>query len=214
MTHYILPDTHTVAETVILANGLFPTHPIPLSILRNASYIVCCDGAIDNLSQTKIEPHAIVGDCDSLSEENRKRFATILHPVSEQETNDLTKAVNFSVAQGRKDIIILGATGKREDHTIGNISLLCEYQSYANVLMISDYGCFVPITRPATFDSVKGQQVSIFCIDPKPISSEGLMYPISEQIFTNWWQATLNESLSDKFTIYPSGRTILYRNLL
>ena len=31
-------------EAVILANGDYPTHPIPLQILAYAPYIICCDG--------------------------------------------------------------------------------------------------------------------------------------------------------------------------
>ena len=51
----------------------------------------------------------------------------ILHRISDQETNDQTKAVNFLLAQGKRRIAIIGATGNREDHTLGNISLLSDY---------------------------------------------------------------------------------------
>ena len=47
----------------------------------------------------------------------------IVH-VTEQETNDLNKAFRYCLANGWTDIVILGATGKREDHTLGNIGLL------------------------------------------------------------------------------------------
>jgi len=214
MKHYRLPHIDQAVETVILANGKFPSHPIPLSILKKASYIVCCDGAVNNLSETAIEPDAIVGDCDSLSEKNKDRFATILHPVTEQDTNDLTKAVNFCIDQGRKDIVILGATGKREDHTIGNISLLCEYMKCANVEMISDHGCFVATDEEASFESMKGQQISIFCLDQTLVSSQNLLYQIQNQIFSNWWQATLNEATNNQFIVKSSGRTIVCRNFL
>lgn len=211
MKKYILPSIGLKASTVILANGDFPKHPIALSILNNCEYLVCCDGATDNISKTSIVPDAIVGDCDSLSEENNKRFANIIHRISEQETNDLTKAVHFCVSQGKKDIIILGATGKREDHTIANISLLCEYMDIANVEMITDYGAIVAINRPSQFESIPQQQVSLFAIDQKPMTSFGLLYPIEDRTFTNWWQATLNEALGEEFTIETDGRTVIYR---
>lgn len=211
MKKYILPSVGLKASTVILANGDFPKHPIALSILHNCEYLVCCDGATDNISKTDIVPNAIVGDCDSLSEENNKRFANIIHRISEQETNDLTKAVHFCVSQGKKDIIILGATGKREDHTIANISLLCEYMNIANVEMITDYGAIVAINQPSQFESIAQQQVSLFAIDQKPMTSHGLLYPIEDRAFTNWWQATLNEALGEEFTIETEGRTVVYR---
>lgn len=211
MKKYKLPYIGKKAETVILANGEFPSHPIPLSILNNCSYLVCCDGAINNLPQTSKKPDAIVGDCDSLSQENRIRFAGIMHIIAEQETNDLTKAVHFCIQQGRNNITILGATGKREDHTIANISLLCEYMKHTEVEMITDYGIFIGIDQPSAFESYINQQVSLFCIDRQPVTSSHLAYPINKQIFTNWWQASLNEAESEEFIIETDGKTIIYR---
>lgn len=211
MKKYPLPFIGKKAETVILANGDLPTHSISLSILNNCDYLVCCDGATNNILSTDRIPDAIVGDCDSLSIENQQRFANIINRVAEQDTNDLTKAVNFCIKQGRTSITILGATGKREDHTIANISLLCEYIQYADVEMITDYGIFNGINQPSAFESYRKQQVSLFCIDQKPLTSQQLYYPINNHIFTNWWQASLNEAIDEEFVIETAGRTIVYR---
>lgn len=211
MKKYNLPTASQKVETVILANGEFPSHSIPLSILNHCDYLVCCDGATNNLYKTSKSPDAIVGDCDSLSEDNRIRYSSIIHRISEQETNDLTKAVNFCRERDLKTITILGATGKREDHTIANISLLCEYMNDCEVQIITDYGIFIAIDRPAVFESKIGQQVSIFSIDRCSITTNGLKYPIKDQIFSNWWQATLNESTEVEFSIDTNGRTIIYR---
>ena len=111
-------------------------------------------------------PTVIVGDCDSLSEKEKLQYASIIHKISEQDTNDLTKAVRYCLAQGWKDLIILGATGRREDHTIANISLLADYIDIAGeVWMLSDYGVMNAIREDATFESYPGQQVSIFSIE-------------------------------------------------
>ena len=75
------------------------------------------------LFMADLEPEAIVGDLDSLSPEIAERFADRLYQDSEQDTNDLTKAVRWCIDKGYEEIVILGATGKREDHTIANISL-------------------------------------------------------------------------------------------
>ena len=197
--------------TVIIANGNFPTHPIPLSVLKNAEYIVCCDGAANDFIAQGGIPDAIVGDCDSISAENRIRFADILHPNLDQETNDLTKAVNFCVNQQKKELIILGATGKREDHTLGNISLLAEYMDFAEVMLITDYGVFTPIAQTAEFKSYSEQQVSIFSIDAQPLSSFGLKYPLKNQILRNWWEGTLNEATDSMFRIETAGKVIVFQ---
>ena len=93
-------------EAVILANGDYPTHPRPLQILANAPYLVCCDGGADAYIDRGNVPDVIIGDGDSLSEENRRKYHHILHYISDQETNDQTKAVNFLLSQGKRNIAI------------------------------------------------------------------------------------------------------------
>ena len=79
-------------EAVVLANGEYPTAPLPLQILADAPYVVCCDGGADEYIRNGHTPNLIIGDGDSISEENRKKYGHLLHRIAEQETNDQTKA--------------------------------------------------------------------------------------------------------------------------
>lgn len=198
-------------STVIIANGRFPSHPLPLSFIENAEYIVCTDGAANDFIAHGGRPDAIVGDCDSISEENLLRYAHILHPDPDQETNDLTKSVNFCVQHRRKEIVIVGGTGYREDHTLGNISLLADYMEMASVEMYTNYGILTPMRGSVEFSSFPGQQVSLFPIDRTSITTHDLKYPLTDRILTNWWQGTLNESTGNTFTVKSSGRIVLFR---
>jgi thiamine pyrophosphokinase len=204
-------DILSIAPTVIIANGRFPDHPLPLSIIEKAEYIVCSDGAANDFIARGGIPDAIVGDCDSISDENRIRFAHILHLNSDQESNDLTKSVQFCVQHGRTAIAIVGGTGYREDHTLGNISLLAEYMEMAEVAMYTNYGIFTPMRGITEFTSYRGQQVSLFAVERAAITTHNLKYPLHNRILTNWWQGTLNESLGDSFTVDSSGRVIVFR---
>ncbi|MBR6075271.1 MAG: hypothetical protein IKP87_08200, partial [Victivallales bacterium] len=82
-------------NTVILANGTFPTAPQPLAILDNAARIVCCDGAAIALMESGRMPTAVIGDLDSISAELRQKLAPMTVHVTEQETNDLNKAFRY-----------------------------------------------------------------------------------------------------------------------
>lgn len=198
-------------DAVIVAGGEYPTAALPLEIIKNTPYVVCCDGAADAFIATGAIPNAIVGDGDSISAENRAKYSHLLHIISEQESNDQTKAIRFCMEQGKRRIAIVGATGKREDHTIGNISLLIEYaRAGMEVYSFTDYGTFIPCNGTTTLPCRKGQQVSIFSITAKELSAEGLLYPIYD--FTNWWQGTLNECTGDKFTINAKGEYLLFIN--
>ena len=198
-------------DAVIVAGGEFPTAPQPLEILQSAPYVVCCDGAADRYIATGRVPDAIVGDGDSISAENREKFAHLLHIISEQESNDQTKAMRYLLEHGMRRIAIVGATGRREDHTIGNISLLIEYaRAGCQVRSFTDHGVFVPCNGTTTHKCHKGQQVSIFSITARDLSAEGLLYPIYD--FNNWWQGTLNECTGDEFTINAKGEYLLFIN--
>ena len=199
-------------KTAILANGTFPESESVLAVLRNAERIVACDGAAVPLMAVGIMPDAVVGDLDSIAEETRKRLADRIVHVAEQDTNDLNKAFRFCISNGWRNIVILGATGKREDHTLGNISLLADFSEQAlEISMLTDEGEFFALHGPATMKCTKGQQVSIFALDPEThIISTNLKYPLNGLAPTRWWQATLNEAVADEFSLeFPSGRAVL-----
>jgi len=200
-------------RTIILANGNFPTHKIPLDFLHNAEQIICCDGAAQNLLNAGLKPDFIIGDLDSVSEEIKNKFAPIILHLAEQETNDLTKAVHFCLENHRTEITILGATGKREDHTLGNLSLLTDYAEKANVQMLTDDGVFIPLLKTCALESYSGEQISIFSLEPETrFTFHNLVYPVDNRKLTSWWQGTLNEAENNCFTIeFDKGKVLVFR---
>jgi len=198
--------------TIILADGAFPVHEIPLGYLAGDHIIVCCDGSVERLVESGFQPDAVVGDMDSINPELKKKFSDRIFIDENQDKNDLTKAVEWCREMKYDNIVILGATGKREDHTLGNISLLAEYVKFMNVIMVTDTGIIKPLLTGSTIASFPGQQVSIFSIDPETeLTSQGLKYPLSRTKISNWWCATLNEATGDNFSIeFNKGRILLY----
>ena len=204
------------AHIVILAAGDFPRAEALLAALSAADVRICCDSAAEALVAHGLVPDHIVGDLDSLSSVFRERYASILTLISEQDDNDLTKAFHLALTLQPSRITILGATGKREDHTLGNISLLLDYAQEAAcpVEMLTDYGRFTVIFDTATLPARPGQQVSIFAFDNTlKITSAGLKYPTDAVVFDTLWKATLNEALSDAFTLtlsHPCGVLLFF----
>ena len=202
-------NEHYIPEAVILANGEYPAHELPLRLLAEAQFVVCCDGAAKEYISRGHTPDVIIGDGDSLLPEYKKRFSSIILQISDQETNDQTKAVHYLQSKGIRKIAIVGATGKREDHTLGNISLLVEYmRSGMEVRTVTDYGTFIPVNDTQSFASHPGQQVSIINFGAEGLKGEGLFYPLSD--FSNWWQGTLNEATADEFTIHCTGEYLVF----
>ncbi len=204
----------TIYDCVVVANGSFPKTAGPLELLKSAPAIIACDGAVQNLHERGLEPTAIVGDLDSIAQEMLRLYADRIHTVEDQEINDLTKAVRFAHTTGYRKLLILGATGLREDHTLGNISLLMDYAPlFEQVEMLSDYGHLIPVQQTTTLPSTPGQQISIFSMYPcGEITTEGLRWPITRRRLTAWWQGSLNEALGNEFTLTlsPEARVIVY----
>jgi len=194
---------------VIVANGEFPTHSIPLEILRNANSILACDGAGDTLLDKGYIPDIILGDLDSLSNNSKEKYKEIIIEIQNQSQNDFRKALNYTKKQNINDISIIGASGKREDHMIGNIFSLLDYKDL-KIKLFTDTGFFSCVNKNQIIASFKGQQVSIFSIDSSiKITSNNLKYNFNNSSISNIFIGTLNESTSGSFRLSISHGSLL-----
>lgn len=211
------------SKVVIICDGKFPRTEYPHYLIRTADYIICCDGALKKFLRNSLSifgeerfPDLVIGDMDTLPASMQKKYADIILKETEQEHNDQTKAVRWALnnLKGIETIHILGATGGRADHTIGNTSLLMEYTRMFDlkditIEMVSDDGTIFPINDTIEFECGPGRSISIFTPDNSlRIRSEGLMYPTDDVVFDNWWKATLNKTVQDNVRLELSHRSI------
>lgn len=203
----------TTFDAVILADGDFPTNAIPLGILNKAKYLVCCDGAGAKAIEHGIMPTAVVGDGDSLPQSVREILGERLHIVTEQDYNDLTKATRFVLANipDAKNMAYLATTGKREDHTLGNISLMAFYAEEFGMTptLVTDHGSFSVACGKQKFESFEGQQVSIFNLSCSQLSGTGFRWQL--YAYKMLWQGTLNEAVGNEVEIDGDGTYMVFR---
>ena len=229
-----------MSTAVIIGGGEFPKKPYPRELIRGADIIVCCDGnalkaflrhrkAIFGDDTRK--PDAIIGDMDSMTPKLAKEYSKRLIKVEEQDDNDQTKAMCHILEHYPEvdSIHILAATGKREDHTIGNLGLLMEYArrwpvatghdgesvmpdqtGHPEVDMVSDYSTAFTVTDTCDLILGKGRRISIFSPDNSlNIKSQGLVWPTDEVVFDNWWPATLNRTSEDLVHLEFSHKSLV-----
>ena len=212
MKRYELPKYADKPTCVVLAAGDFPHGEVARALLEGAEQVICCDSAAEEFCAWGGIPTAIVGDMDSLPAALRERFADRIVLRPDQNTNDLWKAVTYAIEQGHNRISVLGAFGKREDHTLGNLMLLAARLREAELQMVGDRGVFDFIDEPSAFESFLGEQVSLFALNPmSEISVTGLRYEPPQNRLAALWQGVSNESLCDEFTVITHAPTIVYR---
>lgn len=195
--------------SVILANGEFPRREYPLWLLKNADVVVCCDSALNvrRLRRLGVEPAAVVGDLDSISDAERKSLGDKAVKVEEQDYNDLNKAFLWlrENCPEATEIQILGATGKSEAHALGNLSYLLFWEKqYAldasgiKVEMVSDYNTAFAVCDSCELHIGEGRKVSFFAQDPSlRISTTGLRWPLDGLSFDYWFRGSLNMAEND-----------------
>ena len=208
-----------MSRTVILAAGDFPRKGgAAWKLLAAATRVIACDSAADAYRRWfRRWPDVIIGDLDSIvggprrsGTDRRPSEGGAVRPgphasqpsvcvrIPDQNTNDLEKAMTYCAAHGWRNPVIVGATGKREDHAIGNVFRALDY----GCEIVTDHGRFIPVRGKATLKVAKGAAVSIFAPDPKTrMTSRGLEWPLDDVRFRNLHCATLNRATSVRVTL-------------
>ena len=194
---------------VILANGIFPKHDICLNILRNAKILICTDGSANHLNNLPIKPTYIIGDLDSI--DKSKTFNTkIIHDKSQNNT-DLEKAIEWIYSEGYRDIIILGATGSREDMSLINQFLIFKYFKKINITIVTDHFTISCIKGEKVVDSFENQLISLIPENRAIVSSKGLKFELEKANISIDGKTISNRSKKNKFKITSSEKLLIYQ---
>ncbi len=121
-------DTNLSMKCIIIANGNFENTPQIVKLIKNSDYIVCADGGARHLRALNIVPDILIGDFDSILPKdisllNSGSTKTISFPSKKNKT-DSELCIDWAIEHGANEIILIGVTGTRQDHTLANIFLL------------------------------------------------------------------------------------------
>ena len=115
----------------LLVTGGALEEKFAVDIIKNGGYevIIAVDSGMDFCYKSHIMPDVIVGDFDSVNGEALEFFLgqeqMDVHRLNpEKDDTDTEYALRFAISKGATKITILGATGSRLDHVLGNITLL------------------------------------------------------------------------------------------
>lgn len=146
------------------------------------SYVICADGGIRHMEKLGLSPDIIIGDMDSAETEFEEEKA-IRYPVRKDFT-DSEIAVNYALEHGFDEIIMLGFTGTRLDHTITNLFLLKKISEVKKKGVIIDkHNRIFYAEKKNIICGKRGEIVSIIPIggDVYGITTKGLDYPLYDE---------------------------------
>ena len=138
-----------MARWVIIGGADIRDYGLMRSYLREDDFFVYCDCGLKHQEGLGVKPSLIIGDFDSHAKPHDLDNVIVL-PVVKDDT-DTIFAVKEGIRRGYDDFVMLGVTGGRQDHNLGNIySLLYLAKSGKKGLIIDDLSEISLITAGET----------------------------------------------------------------
>lgn len=202
---------------ILFANGDLPNLESARALLRPDDFLLGVDAGARHILALGITPHLILGDFDSLTEEELYEFSaadvTVKQYPSDKNETDLELALDYAIEAGFREIVILGALGGRLDQTLGNISLLTDLR-LATLDVRLDDGLEETFFCRAQSE-VRGRSGDIVSLIPwgsdvTGVVTQNLKWPLyGETLHPSKTRGISNEMLGDKASLKISTGLLL-----
>ncbi len=174
---------HKMKQAIIIANGDIPKKN-QIKYLQKIGYkkIIAADGGANSARKLNIIPDVIIGDLDSITKGNfnyfRKKAKIIQH--KRQNDTDVEKSLKYLISKNFKEVVLLGSTGNRLDHTICNLGIVLKYFNKIRISILHGNSFLKAFSKNITLKTIPGEIVSLYGFNNKTkIKSYGLKYPLN-----------------------------------
>ncbi len=193
---------------------------------KNNAFLIAADRGLGALMSLGLKPNAVIGDFDSASaettsfahslEEDEEVTVKYLNPVKDD--TDTEAAVRFALENNKEDgiIYILGGTGSRVDHILGNISVLGLGQQSGRRIILLDENNRIELLfegRKLLKNDAFGDFVSLIPFGDRVtgLTLKGFKYPLKNAALCGFNSLGIsNEIVSDTAEIsFDSGILIM-----
>jgi thiamine pyrophosphokinase len=169
---------------IIFANGQYEYNYIP----QVDDVVLAADGGGLHCLTSDVQPSAVIGDMDSLSEEALEALkaagAKILTYPRQKDHTDLELALDYASGMNPSEIIILAGLGGRWDQSIANILLAATYsQAPIRILHGAQEFLFLHAGDQLTIQGKPGDIISLIPLggDARGIRTHGLVHPLEDE---------------------------------
>ncbi|MFY8098246.1 MAG: thiamine diphosphokinase [Flavobacterium sp.] len=179
-SHHIVRDDQEPA--LIIANGAACSEELLGQLLEWSPFVVVLDSAIERVLSLGIKVDVLLGDFDrefNPSDYIEKHFPIDIIHTPDQNKTDLEKALDYLIEKGHLAVNIVWATGKRADHTLVNITTICNYKALLKIVIFDDYSKIFLLPNQFKKWYPKDTILSLIPIGTVTgIYSENLYYPL------------------------------------
>ena len=158
--------------------------------------MIAADSGMNFLHRNNIVPDIIAGDFDSVSSNSLETFERMpdvemlrLNPIKDD--TDTEFVIREAIRRGAIEIAVLGATGTRLDHVLGNMHLLgIGLQENVSIQLVDAHNRIRMISGEVELrkEDQFGDFVSLLPIDgcAKGVTLEGFKYPLQDAVIPSF----------------------------
>jgi thiamine pyrophosphokinase len=205
-------------KCILLANGQPPKKSV-FKYLNKAGYktLFCADGGADTACKLVLIPDFIIGDFDSVKSSTLKYFEdkSRIIQIKRQNDTDVEKCLKYARKIGFNDVVLLGGTGDRLDHSFCNLGIVLKFSDSINIKVIHEKSLLSVYSGNIILSTIPGETISIYGFDSKTkFISHGLKYPLKNIALPfGQKESTSNVAVGNKVKLnIKNGKAFIIRN--
>ena len=205
---------------IIVGAGTLSVPDIPV---QSGDFVIAADGGYAYCRRLGVEPDLILGDFDSLDEENRRHVEAVrqerpdrvqLLPVMKDDTDMLAAMKEGLKRSFRSFDIYAAAQGKRLSHTIANIQCLNYLKEHgaSGRLIEAEEEVFLLRNETVTFDRKERGFLSLFSLGDRAegVTIRNMKYLLNEAVVDNAFPVGVsNEFIGEAGSVTVKNGTLL-----
>lgn len=206
----------------LIVSGGYASDEFVSEIIRRGGFevVMAADSGLDFLYRTGIMPDVIVGDFDSVKSDALDYFREFEHIEMcmlnpEKDDTDTEFAIREAIRRGASKITIVGGTGTRIDHVLGNICLLgIGLEENVKIVLLDEHNRIRMIDKPLVLKKEEqyGQYISLVPYSDRVtgVTLTGLKYPLTDYTMGGFNSLGIsNEIVDEEATISLTSGQLL-----
>lgn len=175
-------------RALLVINGEIPSPEIIETLRAQVQLVICTDGSAARYCEHQPPPDIVIGDLDSLTEKDKQTLSkqsTILERPA-QDATDFEKALDYLIAEGFLEVLLIGIKGRRFDHAYTNMSIISKYAERLSLKLFDEDGFGTVLNKKDQTVAFEAPQDTTVSLLPLPraagIVTKGLHFPLNNEL--------------------------------